>query len=75
MNYRRNGYPDFMVRAMVKAGVTFPSRVIQDAAHPQDESETNLALARHRMLVATTRAESEGARARVRALIMVKGRA
>lgn len=70
------GYPSYLLRAMIKAGVRFPSRVIRGAMidQPLDQSETDIQVARQRLNTAVARAESEGARAKIRAMIMAKGK-
>lgn len=66
------GYPSYLLRAMIKAGVRFPARIIKgvNVVEPLDESESNLVVAHNRVVSAVAKAEAEGARAKIRAMLL-----
>ena len=64
MSHRTGRYPDWMLKAMLKAGMHRPTR------QPLDSSESDLTVARIMMLRATARAEANAARAKIAGMII-----
>lgn len=63
-------YQGWLIRAMIKAGVRGVGRMYPPS---MDKSETDLQVAREHLAAAVARAECNGARAKIRAMMIAKG--